>query len=98
MRNYVREQANSLYPDMDDEKMDQFVKEATWGICLKYKMGYRVGQTCLGYRIQMDRLRSTLNSITDEEIWFIRALIDIIDKTNYKLEYSEKAYFKNEEE
>lgn len=98
VRDYVIDQSKKLYPGMPEEMMDQFVKEATWGICLKYKMGYRIGQTCLGYRIQRNKLRSTLNAITDEDIGFVRKLIDLIDKTNYNLKYTDRAYFKDEEE
>ena len=93
---YVEKKVHELYPLMKEKAYDQFVKDAIYGICCKFKRGYPISTTTLGAMVHRNDLRQVLNNIQNRDITMVRKLIDIIDRTSTKLEYNANLRVKRE--
>lgn len=95
IRDYSRSIVKKLYPRTNKQMQKMLSDEITWGLCYKYSRGYKVSASTLGASIARNKLRESIKR-SGQDFDFLLKIIDVIDRTNQKLEYVRKP--KNDEE
>ena len=96
IRDYSRRIVKKLYPRTNKQMQKMLSDEITWGLCYKYSRGYKVSSTTLGATIVRNKLRESIKR-SRQDFDFMLKIMDVIDRTNQKLEYVRKPINDEEE-